>query len=281
MKNTILSGIYSITCISNKKIYIGYSENIKKRWQNHRYKLSKQSHTNSHLQNAYNKYGKSDFVFAILKIMNSGLLKEQYEKEEINLIMYYKTTESAFGFNVIIPGSLRLKKENENKIIRIEKHYYCIDIITKEVTKIASKQCVNRFTKISLNRISDLCGYWKNINKRKSYNGFIVVHEDDYLPTFDYVNFKKIRTDYTQPNLIRKPPRINYIKKDPKDIIPYSDRNIKRCKIEVLNIKHNAFTFYNSILECSKDFNISKIYKCINNDYCKYKHRGCYFRRVI
>lgn len=58
-------GIYSITNIHTGKVYYGSSNGIEKRWSGHRSKLRKGRHPNPHLQNSWNKYGESSFVFRI------------------------------------------------------------------------------------------------------------------------------------------------------------------------------------------------------------------------
>lgn len=63
----IVSGIYKIRNIQNNHLYIGSAENIKRRWNKHRSDLRKGIHHSSHLQNAFNKYGESNFEFSILE----------------------------------------------------------------------------------------------------------------------------------------------------------------------------------------------------------------------
>ena len=60
---TILCGIYQIKNIINNKSYIGQSTDINKRIAKHKASLRHNKHNNSHLQNAYNKYGEDKFVF--------------------------------------------------------------------------------------------------------------------------------------------------------------------------------------------------------------------------
>jgi len=60
------SGIYKITCLANKRFYIGSSIDLSKRLSRHRRELNKECHINRHLQRAWNKYGADAFVFEIL-----------------------------------------------------------------------------------------------------------------------------------------------------------------------------------------------------------------------
>ena len=59
----ILSGVYEIKNILNGHRYIGSSININGRLQDHKKVLRKCQHGNFHLQSAFNKYGKENFVF--------------------------------------------------------------------------------------------------------------------------------------------------------------------------------------------------------------------------
>lgn len=62
-----ICGIYKIVNITNSKVYIGQSNNIKKRWTEHRSALNNNRHVNVHLQNAWNKYGENNFEFVIIE----------------------------------------------------------------------------------------------------------------------------------------------------------------------------------------------------------------------
>ena len=50
-------GVYKITNIKNKKIYIGSSKNILQRWKNHIRELESTSHKNMFLQEDWDEYG--------------------------------------------------------------------------------------------------------------------------------------------------------------------------------------------------------------------------------
>jgi group I intron endonuclease len=59
-------GIYKITNIINGKVYYGSSNNLKKREWTHFRLLKRNKHENKYLQNAYNLYGKENFIFQII-----------------------------------------------------------------------------------------------------------------------------------------------------------------------------------------------------------------------
>lgn len=61
------SGIYIIRNTINDKIYIGSTVDFKGRWKTHRCKLKVNQHHSIILQNAYNKYGKDNFIFEIVE----------------------------------------------------------------------------------------------------------------------------------------------------------------------------------------------------------------------
>lgn len=61
------SGIYTITNLTNGKIYIGYATNMYRRRDWHYCSLRAGTHANVHLQAAYNKYGIENMQFEILE----------------------------------------------------------------------------------------------------------------------------------------------------------------------------------------------------------------------
>ena len=63
----IISGIYKIVNIKNGKMYIGSSKNIKRRWSVHKSALKNNRHHSTYLQRAWNKYGKENFVYEVIK----------------------------------------------------------------------------------------------------------------------------------------------------------------------------------------------------------------------
>ncbi len=63
----IQSGIYIITCVVSGKIYVGSSNNCRRRWNEHKKLLREDRHHSSHLQRAWNKYGSDSFLFKMVE----------------------------------------------------------------------------------------------------------------------------------------------------------------------------------------------------------------------
>ena len=61
------SGIYTITNLIDSKIYVGYATNFRKRKGDHFANLKNNKHKNIHLQRAYNKYGKDNFICELIE----------------------------------------------------------------------------------------------------------------------------------------------------------------------------------------------------------------------
>lgn len=91
-------GIYKITNKVNDKMYIGSSENIMKRWEQHINDLKGGFHHSYKLQKDWDKYGYKDFTFEILEILsyNDDLLKHEQD-----WIDQYDSYDDNIGYNVM------------------------------------------------------------------------------------------------------------------------------------------------------------------------------------
>jgi len=71
-------GIYGVHCLANNKIYIGSTNNFKRRLQRHVNDLKNNRHDNLYLQRAWNKYGSKVFRFRTFSLCDeSELIKEE------------------------------------------------------------------------------------------------------------------------------------------------------------------------------------------------------------
>lgn len=90
------SGIYLIRCIPVAKGYIGSSRNLHERINFHLSRLRHNKHVNNYLQNAWNKYEKSDFEVIIVEYCSKELL---FEKEQF-YVNLYETSSRLNGYNL-------------------------------------------------------------------------------------------------------------------------------------------------------------------------------------
>lgn len=287
---TKVAGIYCIANIQNNKKYVGYSKNIKKRWDNHKYNLRKNSSKNTHLQAAWNIYGENMFTFSILEIMSYLLNKQDYEKVETKWVLHFQTHKHEFGYNAVLPGFIPLREEGENKTSLVRSNpsyeYICINTLTKEVVEAANVRDVIALTGIPANHVAEISKYWVNLGdgvshtwRKKSAKGWMAIKKKDYNPEFDYTGFKKERkTKDGVKKTWRDYPRSIYIKKNPEDIIPREDRNLKRRGVVAVDVITGEERVFRMLKDTYTEFMQMKVYKCINAPFGKYKHRGHYFR---
>ena len=90
-----MQAIYQITNKINGKIYIGSTNNLSKRWNNHRSKLRNGKHENDYLQQAWNKYGEDAFEFSIVEEVNDSNRIDR----EIHYLSETKCYEREIGYN--------------------------------------------------------------------------------------------------------------------------------------------------------------------------------------
>lgn len=113
-------GVYQIVCKTTGKRYIGSTiDSFKKRYACHISRLNNGKHHCKHLQNAWDLYGKDDFLFLILDILDKDdCLK--YEQ------MYFDTMDKVDLFNKCLVANgghgeyLRGKKQNRRTKAEID-----------------------------------------------------------------------------------------------------------------------------------------------------------------
>jgi group I intron endonuclease len=110
-------GIYQIRNLITNDLYIGQSNHLHVRETSHFWELKRGTHHSIHLQNAFNKYGKENFVFEILLICESFELT-YYEQKLVNTLnpSYNICKECINSIKGIkLPEDTKLKIGNANR----------------------------------------------------------------------------------------------------------------------------------------------------------------------
>ena len=97
--------IYKHTNKINNKVYIGQTNNYKKRCTPGNYASS------PYFYHAIQKYGWDNFQHQILK---QNLTAEQANKQEIFYIQYYHATDNNYGYNIANGGALKRNYSGKN-----------------------------------------------------------------------------------------------------------------------------------------------------------------------
>lgn len=120
------SGVYQIRNIINNNSYIGSTNNLYRRYKEHKSKLKSKNNQNVYLQNAVNKYGLENFEFSLIAIT------KDYKKLEQWLI---DTGKFKYNLDLIVkmPG-------NFNKTLRS-----LTDIQVKQIRWLLAQGCLNKF----------------------------------------------------------------------------------------------------------------------------------------
>lgn len=116
--------IYQITNLINGKIYIGQTNNIQKRWSNHKCCNS----PTMAIAKAIKKYGVENFKFEVLM---RGLSLEEANQKEQELIKQ-KNTLVPYGYNIAlggnnIPSKPKYGEENNHSLLTNTEAQYILD----------------------------------------------------------------------------------------------------------------------------------------------------------
>jgi group I intron endonuclease len=107
-----LTGIYKITNLINNKCYIGQTNNIPRRWSEHKSALNRNLHHNEHLQKSWLRYGEINFKFEVLEycsLEDLNTLEEFYVSKFNSYKRGYNRTVGADGKGKIITKETREK----------------------------------------------------------------------------------------------------------------------------------------------------------------------------
>ena len=174
----------------NKKIYIGSSENLKRRKNAHFNKLNSNKHKNIYLQRSYNKYGEENFNFEIIEECEDKT--KLLEREQFLLDIYFDNCKNCYNICPIAGSTFGVKRNKETKlklsIINGGKPFYVL--YDKKIIKecINQTECAKELKLCQANITSCLNG------KRNQTGNYVFIYKDEYNE--DKVNdiYKKIDT---------------------------------------------------------------------------------------
>jgi len=121
-----MKGIYKIRNLLNNKFYVGSSVNIKRRFVTHRHLLNKNKHHCEHLQRSWIKYGKENFIFEIVEVVDNSDFLELFEQKWIDgsdknlLYNACKKAGNKSGFKHSDETKRKISESNKGKIIKKE-----------------------------------------------------------------------------------------------------------------------------------------------------------------
>lgn len=108
-------GIYKIQNLLNNKVYVGQSNDILRRWRDHKTNAfnSNNHNYNTHLYRSIRKYGLQNFSFEVLE----ECLTSELDAREIYWISYYNSFFE--GYNLTMGGDGSGSEVNKTRIISI------------------------------------------------------------------------------------------------------------------------------------------------------------------
>lgn len=118
------SGIYQIVNKANNKRYIGSTtRTFHDRWYQHKYLLERKKHHSKYLQLAWNKYGKENFIFEIIEIIDKKYIYDFASREQQYIDVSrpeYNMSDNAFrpsrqGYFHTEETKLKIKLSNKGK----------------------------------------------------------------------------------------------------------------------------------------------------------------------
>ena len=184
-------GIYKITNLKNNKVYIGQSTDIKSRWRNHKLELKNNTHRNSHLQNAFNKYGEDAFEFRILE----ETFEEDLDDAEEYWIDYFDSTNPKKGYN-LREGANSYKHRREiqeqvnlvRELRREEAHYFKMRHINNNggLTRLYEMAKENKTLKEASLELEISEEYIREYLKEQGFSGWRELVKQARTPKTDY-----------------------------------------------------------------------------------------------
>lgn len=236
-------GIYCIVNTINQKRYIGSSLNCYLRLLDHRAELRHNVHANKHLQNAWNKYGESNFQYFILEFCKPDI---RIEREAF----YIEQLQAEYNI-IKNPEKVEISEESRKKMSESRLNAFRNGtLIPYQCIKIYKYDKSGNFVE-EYNSIKEACEK-NNIH----VSSMIVYFKNNYSQLKGFI-WKKEKYDKIEP----------YKKKERNMSYLYKPLIMK-------NLETNEIVEFKSIKDCAKYFNkcsitIQQVLKGKNRIYLK------------
>jgi group I intron endonuclease len=235
--------LYEIKNKIDSKKYVGITNNLKRRWKEHRSELRGKRHGNQHLQFAWNKYEEKSFEFNIINSFNN---LDELNKAEIDYINRFDLKNPKKGYNIADGGNSfehtseakqAISTSQEVSVIRkcleTGKEYTYKRILDVELDGFDRKSIANACTDRALTYQKNVWMYFKD-------------YEENSTKLLD--KYKTRQNVKARPSRYRKVYGMNI---KTKDIVEYA---------AVYHTKNDGFS-YQTVNKCCKQPNISKSHR--------------------
>lgn len=207
------TGVYSIVCVVNRKMYIGSCANIDQRWDGHKTRLKSGIHHIPDLQKDYNRYGIDAIKYYDIEVCEEGISAAELEKVEEGWQRRYNTLDSRYGYNTVYASSRTTETgEYANKrspYIRPDAGFYEIDVASGIVIEYTNmKVLVDKDSSMKSTWVRRCADHWEAGKKGHGYKlavrGKIYVWKSLYIKEFDYIGHYKKQLEIYNNREIKK-----------------------------------------------------------------------------
>lgn len=234
----------------NNKVYIGLSRNIKRRFTMHKTNLNNNKHKNDYLQKAWNKYGKENFEFVILEIVDDDNI--DLAKLEQHYIETYNSAERENGYNLTYGGeSCRITEEMRSSMRGKGSKLTDVDVakIKLLIVCLMDRKEIASIFNVSVEVIKQIA----------NLKNFSYIHEDlNYLVK----NIKKIMIEERNENILKTYKVCRSIR-ETSNMLGLTESIVEKCVYKYTNTVEENLSNRKKIYD--------KVMSLYNKGVCPYK----------
>ena len=194
--------LYKVTNLINDKIYIGITNNYKRRWREH-----KTNHNpKSIIAKAIQKYGENNFKFEVLF---QGLSLEESEEKEIEMIKKFNSLVPN-GYNISKGGQITsgcnngraLLTEEEVRYIKSNRNqpmYKLYEIFNEKISYEQFKKVYNNLTYLEIIPTVDVYPFNMEFGCQFNHGNFSLAEIEDIRSKYQQgIHWKEVYREYQQ-----------------------------------------------------------------------------------